>query len=131
MLTKTKQTFKTYGLTHITLAVKDLQRSVDFYTKVFGAETMYLKEDFAQITTPGSNDIIVFEKKPGLAGKSGGGIMHFGFRLTDPKDIVKVKEVLKEANAIVTDSGEFVSGEPYIFFKDPDGYEIEIWYEKT
>jgi hypothetical protein len=27
------------------------------------------------------------------------------------------------------DKGEFVPGDPYIFFKDPDGYEVEIWYE--
>ena len=20
-------------------------------------------------------------------------------------------------------------GEPYVFFTDPDGYEVEIWYE--
>ena len=25
--------------------------------------------------------------------------------------------------------GEFVPGEPYVFFSDPDGYEVEIWYE--
>jgi hypothetical protein len=24
---------------------------------------------------------------------------------------------------------EFCPGEPYLFAKDPDGYEIEIWYE--
>ena len=24
---------------------------------------------------------------------------------------------------------EFVPGEPYVFFRDPDGYEVEIWYE--
>jgi hypothetical protein len=22
-----------------------------------------------------------------------------------------------------------VPGEPYVFFNDPDGYEVEIWYE--
>jgi hypothetical protein len=22
-----------------------------------------------------------------------------------------------------------VPGEPYVFFTDPDGYEVEIWYE--
>ncbi|HEX7516709.1 MAG TPA: hypothetical protein VF345_05420 [Chthoniobacterales bacterium] len=25
--------------------------------------------------------------------------------------------------------GEFCPGEPYLFFTDPDGYEVEIWFE--
>lgn len=25
--------------------------------------------------------------------------------------------------------GEFVPGEPYLFAADPDGYEVEVWYE--
>ena len=29
----------------------------------------------------------------------------------------------------VGDSGEFCPGEPYVFFTDPDGYEVEVWYE--
>ena len=33
------------------------------------------------------------------------------------------------AGATIHDTGEFVPGEPYLFFKDPDGYEVEIWYE--
>jgi hypothetical protein len=30
----------------------------------------------------------------------------------------------------VREHGEFVAGEPYVFFADPDGYEVEIWYER-
>ena len=29
----------------------------------------------------------------------------------------------------VKDQGEFVPGEPYLFALDPDGNEVEIWYE--
>ncbi len=27
------------------------------------------------------------------------------------------------------DQGEFCPGEPYVFFRDLDGYEVEIWHE--
>jgi catechol 2,3-dioxygenase-like lactoylglutathione lyase family enzyme len=54
---------KTYGLTHIALAVEDIKRSVRFYKKVFGAREMYNSDGFAQVQTPGSHDIIVFEEK--------------------------------------------------------------------
>jgi len=33
------------------------------------------------------------------------------------------------AGGVVTSQGEFRRGFPYAFVRDPDGYEIEIWYE--
>lgn len=122
--------FKTYGLTHIALNVRDTERSVAFYRDVFGCETMYEGDGFAQVTTPGSNDIIVFEESAEKAGKTGGGIVHFGFRLVSPTDIEIVKTAVEEAGGTVKDFGEFEPGAPYLFFNDPDGYEVEVWYEK-
>ena len=119
---------KTYGLTHIAIAVKDLDQTLAFYQKVFEVRVMYHKDDFLQVTTPGANDIIVFEKKKADYGKTGG-IVHFGFRLRDAKDIDEMAKRIKSAGGTIIDKGEFVPGEPYIFFKDPDGYEVEIWYE--
>jgi catechol 2,3-dioxygenase-like lactoylglutathione lyase family enzyme len=119
---------KTYGLTHIAIAVKDLDQTLEFYQKVFEVKVMYHKGDFLQVNTPGANDIIVFEKKKADYGKTGG-IAHFGFRLRDAKDIDKMAKRIKSAGGIIIDKGEFVPGEPYIFFKDPDGYEVEICYE--
>ena len=119
---------KTYGLTHIAIAVKDLDQTLAFYQKVFEVKVMYHKDDFLQVTTPGSNDIIVFEKKKADYGKTGG-IAHFGFRLRDAKDIDEMAKRIKSAGGTIIDKGEFVPGEPYVFFKDPDGYEVEICYE--
>jgi predicted enzyme related to lactoylglutathione lyase len=118
---------KTYGLTHITIAVKDLDRTLAFYQKVFDVEVMYLQEDFLQVTTPGANDIIVFEKKK--PNTNTGGIAHFGFRLKNAKNIDEIAKRIKIAGGKVIGKGEFVPGEPYIFFKDPDGYKVEVWYE--
>ncbi|HEV8504668.1 MAG TPA: VOC family protein [Chitinophagaceae bacterium] len=119
---------KTYGLTHIAIAVKDLDKTLRFYQKVFEVEVMYHKDDFLQVTTPGANDIIVFEKKKADYGKTGG-IAHFGFRLRKAGDIDEMAKRIKSAGGTILDKGEFVPGEPYIFFKDPDGYEVEVCYE--
>ena len=119
---------KTYGLTHIAIAVKDLDQTLAFYQKVLEVKVMYHKDDFLQVTTPGANDIIVFEKKKADCGKTGG-IAHFGFRLRDAKDIDEMAKRIKSAGGTIIDKGEFVPGEPYIFFKDPDGYDVEICYE--
>ena len=73
--------------------------------------------------------IIVFEEKPGAVAPDTGGIAHFGFRLRHPDDIKYFRERIRETGNEVIDSGEFVPGSPFIFFRDPDGYTIEIWYE--
>ena len=119
---------KTYGLTHIAIAVRDLDQTLTFYQKVFDEEVMYHKKDFLQVTTPGAHDIIVFERKKADRGSSGG-IAHFGFRLRKAKDIDEMARRIRSAGGTIIDQGEFVPGEPYILFKDPDGYEVEIWYE--
>jgi len=119
---------KTYGLSHIAIAVRDLERTLAFYKKVFDVEVMYHRNKFLQVTTPGCHDIIVFEKRKTDYGKTGG-IAHFGFRLRNANDIDEMAERIKSAGGKITDKGEFVPGEPYIFFEDPDGYEVEIAYE--
>ena len=122
-------TAKTYGLTHLAIAVGDLDRTLHFYQKVFDMQVMYHEVDFLQLTTPGAHDVMVFlEKKGKMIGKSGG-IAHFGFRLRDPKDIDEIVRKVIEAGGVITDQGEFAPGFPKLFFKDPDGYEVEVWYE--
>ena len=122
------KTTPTYGLTHLALAVKDLDITKKFYQAVFDMEVMYHEADFIQMNTPGCRDILVFEKKENASGKSGD-IAHFGFRLRSPADISIMEEKILAAGGEIISKGEFVPGSPYIFFKDPAGYEIEIWYE--
>ena len=120
---------KTFGLTHIALRVKDVKRSSAFYQKVFGVKEMYCFPDFIQVQTPGSKDIIVFEKqKKKIANTKKE--FHFGFRLLKPSNLKPVIKKIKDAGGKIKETGEFVAGEPYVFFYDPDGYEIEIWFEK-
>ena len=119
----------TYGLTHIAISVSDLKRTKKFYQTVFDMEVMYDEPGFIQLTTPGSRDILVFEKakKPDT---NTGGIAHFGFRLRKAKDIDAVLKKIRKAGGKILSHGEFVPGSPYVFFHDPDGYEVEVWYEK-
>jgi catechol 2,3-dioxygenase-like lactoylglutathione lyase family enzyme len=119
---------KTYGLTHLALAVRDVDRASAFYRDVFGAVEVYRQDGFVQMQTPGTRDVLVFEQRATNAGKSGG-IAHFGFRLQDPGDIDAAARAVKTAGGTIKEQGEFVPGEPYLFATDPEGYEIEIWYE--
>ena len=118
---------KTFGLTHIALPVKDVKRSSVFYRKIFGTKEMYNDPGFIQVQTPGSKDIIVFQKQKTRSTKKTD--IHFGFRLQRPASIKKMIDVIKKAGGKLKETGEFIPGEPYVFFYDPDGYEIEVWFE--
>lgn len=120
---------KTYGLTHLAIAVQDLNRTLKFYQEVFDMTVMYHEEDMIQLTTPGANDIIVFEKKISNSIGNTGGIAHFGFRLRNPNDIEEFNNRIIKAGGKIIERGEFLPGSPYIFFKDPDNYTVEIWFE--
>jgi catechol 2,3-dioxygenase-like lactoylglutathione lyase family enzyme len=119
---------KTYGLTHIAVAVKDAKRSFEFYRKVFGMIKVYNEDGWIQAQTPGARDIVVFDESAPRTGKPGG-IAHFGFRLVDPKQIDAAAKAVTEAGGDILDKGEFCPGEPYLFFRDLDGYEVEIAFE--
>ena len=119
----------TYGLTHLAISVRDVSRTKKFYHDIFGMEIMYDQQGFVQMTTPGCHDILVFEEKKNSPIGNTGGIAHFGFRLKEAKDIDEMIQRIISAGGQIVDKGEFVKGSPYVFFKDPDGYEVEIWYE--
>lgn len=128
---KEEQTVFTYVLTHVAMSVKDVETTLKFYTHIFGMEVMYHEGKMIQLTTPGNHDILVFEEKDqalNLVGQSGG-IAHIGFRLRQPAHIQEISSRIEEAGAEIIDRGEFVPGSPYIFFRDPDGFVIEVWYE--
>jgi catechol 2,3-dioxygenase-like lactoylglutathione lyase family enzyme len=120
---------KTHGLTHIAVAVRSVERTARFYTDVFGCVEVYRGEGFVQLQTPGTHDVLVFEERDASKVGQSGGIAHFGFRLQHEHDIAAAAFEVTKAGGVVTAQGEFCPGEPYVFATDPDGYEIEIWFE--
>lgn len=119
---------KMHGLTHISLAVKDPDRSLKYYQQVFGVQEYDRDENSIQVLGPGPHDVIAFERDPRAAGKPGG-IAHFGFRLATPKDIENAVSEVKRGGGKILCRAEFAPGSPFVYVAAPDGYEIEIWYE--
>jgi catechol 2,3-dioxygenase-like lactoylglutathione lyase family enzyme len=118
----------TFGLTHVALAVRDPNESFEFYRAVFGMVAVYRDESFVQAQTPGTRDVLVLDESRRGRGTSEG-IAHFGFRLRDPDDLPRAAAAVVSAGGTILSQGEFCPGEPYLFCKDRDGYQVEIWYE--
>ena len=120
----------TFGLSHVAMKVRDLDRAAAFYAEAFGAREYYRDEKSVQLLGPGPHDVLAFELMPEGAGAEGG-LMHFGLRLTAPEMLEGLLERALAAGATLRERGDFGGGQPFAFVTDPDGYEIELWYEKT
>jgi catechol 2,3-dioxygenase-like lactoylglutathione lyase family enzyme len=118
----------TLGLSHVSLAVRDPQRSLDFYARAFGVREYFRDDDQIQGLGPGPHDVLAFVRDATAAGRPGG-IGHFGFRLAHPDDIDAVVAGALAAGATLLRRGEFAPGLPFAHVADPDGYEIELWFE--
>jgi catechol 2,3-dioxygenase-like lactoylglutathione lyase family enzyme len=120
---------RTHGLTHIHLVVRDLERSLGFYTGVFG-----MKEQFRDgpkmvfLNTPGSGDLVTLNEDPAETPNAGvcGGIAHFGFRLADGADLDAAIAEVEDAGGKLIRRGEHGPGIPFAYVQDPDGYVIEL-----
>jgi len=119
---------KTCGLTHIHLMVKDMQRSLDFYQKVFGMKVSFWASDrLVFLNTPGSNDAIALHQAESEQPTgSGGGILHFVFQLQDKANLESAIGEVVAAGGALKKQGEFMPGMPFAYVSDPDGYEIEL-----
>ena len=117
----------TFGLSHLALDVADPEVSLAFYSQLLGVREYFRDDTSIQVLGPGAHDVIAFVKSE-RAGAVGG-INHFGFRLRDPNNIHDAIATAKAVGATILKQGEFAPGAPYLFIADPDGYEIEIWFE--
>ena len=117
---------KTTGLSHIHLAVRDLERSERFYSGLFGLEVMFrVPPDMVFMQTPGAQDVITLRQAGESEEIGPGGVGHFGFAVA-PEHF---QDALAEAQAFgaeILEVGEFRPGQPFAYMKDPDGYVIEL-----
>lgn len=115
----------TNGLNHLALAVKDPQRSAQFYADLFNMEITHSSPEIAFLKTVGATDLIALNRSE-VEVVSGRNTMHFGF-IVDPEQFdvalrtIEEKSVKKVSEPSKRDIGR------YIFIEDLDGYTVEIF----
>ena len=119
----------TQGLTHIHLMVRNLDRSLTFYKRVFGLEERFREgRHMVFLNKPGSQDLITLNEDPqeGEVAGVNGGVNHFGFRLTDSSGLDGAITEVEAAGGTLIKRGEHAPGVPFAYIRDPDGYVIEL-----
>jgi catechol 2,3-dioxygenase-like lactoylglutathione lyase family enzyme len=120
---------RTQGLTHLHLAVRDLERSLRFYREVFGMEEQFRAgPKMVFIRTPGSSDLITLNEDPALRDVAGtmGGVAHFGFQLADRSQLEAAIAAVERAGGRLVERGVHGGQVPFAYLADPDGYVIEL-----
>lgn len=127
----------TSGFNHVATVTADLDRIVDFYREVFGAEVtadMAATDNhrrMAILDLGGGSALNIVEQPAdtiiGERTRSGsrGPIDHYGIAVASKETLERVSARLTAAGA---DTGEIQQlGESWsLFFRDPDGMELEV-----
>jgi len=118
---------RTQGLTHVHLIVQDLERSLRFYSEVFGMEEQFRDgPTMVFLRTPGAANLITINCQPDDPRIGRGGIDHIGFRLVDPADLDDAIRQVEAAGGRLIERGKHAPGALYANVSDPDGYLIEL-----
>lgn len=86
---------------HVHVGVKDLAKSIQFYSTLFGQQPSKLKDDYAKwmLEDPRINFAISTRTK-------GYGVDHLGLQVDEPAELTEISERLKKADLGVYDEGE-------------------------
>ncbi len=115
----------TNGLNHLALAVKDPERSAQFYADLFNMEIASSSPEIAFLKTVGSTDLIALNRSE-VEVVSGRNTMHFGF-IVDPEQFDAALRTIEEKSVKKVSEPSRRGIGRYIFIEDLDGYTVEVF----
>ena len=112
--------------THISLNVRDVSASVEFYQKVFGATPQKQAEGYAKfdLTTPSLNFALI--SSPNDISR----VNHFGIEVDSPAEFAMWQEHLTDQallDRIESDTECCYARQDKLWFTDPDGNHWEVF----
>lgn len=118
-------------LNHAVLYIRDVERSVDFYTKVLGFRVVHKLPGAAFLQAAESendHDLGVFEvgaqAAASPAGRGSVGLYHLAWSVPTLTDLAEHARRLREAGALVGASDHITT--KALYAQDPDGLEFEV-----
>ena len=116
---------------HAHLKVRDLQRSIDFYTRFFALDVKEVVGNHYAFLTGGAVHHEIALQNVGSDAPNpparGTGLYHIAFEVPDQRSFALAYRTLREAGIVVLAVDHFISWAMY--FDDPDGNGLEIYWD--
>ncbi|GAA4634894.1 VOC family protein [Actinoallomurus vinaceus] len=120
---------------HVGLNVSDLDRSIAFYTQVFGFEVGAQGAEpgrrFAFLTSEGRLLVTLWQQSDGRFATGRPGLHHLSFQVESVEEVRAAEDRLRALSAVFAYDGVVPHSEGAtsggIFFEDPDGIRLEIY----
>lgn len=120
------------GFHHLSLSVRDLERSIDWYSRVLGleVETQFETEDFSRARLKSPDDAVTLtltrhnEQDPEAFNERRTGMDHFAFRVAD--DVGALKRLFERLGVEHSEIQQSGGGKPMIVLRDPDNIQLEV-----
>jgi catechol 2,3-dioxygenase-like lactoylglutathione lyase family enzyme len=117
--------FRTQGLDHVALSVRDQEASERWYREVLGLERAH-EEAWGNVPVmlvADGTGVALFRAREGPEGKPAVRILHVAFRV-DRESFERAREELAGRGLAVEFQDHHVSHS--IYFADPDGHQLEL-----
>ncbi len=114
---------------HLSLFVSDTEKTVNFYTRLFGKEPSKVKDDYVKFELADPALVISFIQSPEKVQSNFG---HLGFLVNSTAEVEDRKAALKESNIEIGLEEQEVAccyaKQDKFWVNDPDGYEWEVYH---
>lgn len=113
---------------HVSLNVRNVAESVDFYRRFFGVEPVKLKADYAKFDLEHPALNFTMNERPSLPP---GSLSHLGIQVESTEAVLAAKERLQAAGLVSMDEMDTTccyALQDKIWVTDPDGHQWEVFH---
>ena len=120
-----------YATGHVGLNVADLDRSIDFYARVFGWDLQGRGDGYAFLGDDDRLVLTLWNQSSGSFATDQPGLHHLSFQVDSIDEVEQAEQRVRELGLKLHHDGIVPHGEGAssggIFFEDPDGIRLEIY----
>lgn len=117
------------GIRHVALNVRDVQRSIQFYSNILGMELEWMPDPDNAYLTSGQDNLALHKLPEGVAPTANQLVHHIGIVVRQPEDVDKWAERLRSHGiSLAQEPKTHRDGARSFYFHDPDGLLIQLIY---
>lgn len=117
------------GLRHVALNVRNVRKSVDFYSKVLGMEIEWAPDEDNVYLTSGQDNLAIHKLPEGSEPGSVQIVHHIGFVVRRPENVDEWAERVRSLGIpLAQEPKTHRDGARSFYFSDPDGLLIQLIY---